>query len=1279
MGAGTSWAQTDVTATYITNAGFDVESDFQTGNVATGGSNQRKAVTGWSHSGGDTYTTGAAIGFGTSGQINGANLPATNADGGTTGGALTLNAAWTSHVWYSQEITLPAGNYTMKFQVNNVGKNEGWNNDPPLFTFTTSLNTFAGNVNSYPVNTWTEQTISFSLATETTGTIKIGYKSNNTGSGNTPKFVVDYVKAFYNSNYTATLQSAIDRATRLYARTNDTDLNNAINAAQSVLAAAGTAVDYQASIDDAVTTLRSVINTAQSSLVLEGEEDITYLLENANFESSTAITGGVCTYAYDCGVNGVFYSQMQQVEGWEVVGNDNGKAAGVFAFGSNAWLANKNYTASSVTSSIGENNALALVAAWSGTVRYKQAVTLPAGVYVLTVPVFNSNGGTAISKNLIGFVTDGGTEYLATTTQYPVGSTKTETINFTLEEETSGYISLGYTAGNTGSGNCPKMFIDAITIKYFTADKSALLAEINKAQTYQDVLNNDDLAAAIATAQGVYDNTQALQAAVDAQVTALEAAISAALQNIASGTNVTSLFVTNNSFEEGNAGWVWNNASDTGVKENSNATYTTEGVDGSYLFNTWNTNTDAKYVKQSLTGLPDGYYVLKALVASDEGNSVTIYAGEGSNVISASASGKGVFVEGLAGVGVPAEGALEIGATSTNWYKADNFRLIYYATEAEAQAVVDNYDLSVANAELAAAIQAAGAAQNEVSELLTIIGSYADPSHGDVLYSEVVRCSEKTALTGALTAANGVDTSDKDAVIAATAALETATTDFLEAVPAYERAEMAVAFATYQKLGLTTMQQYQLVGSLGIKLNNPTTKASDLVDPANTAIQGLVPYFVAAATVRVGFESGEYAPYNNVEGLQALVASEAIGTNPANYTNEQISEQCLFLVNYVWTQNTEDVDAIFNGTFAETGTGSNPKGWTRSNDGWGQQITGLTAEANGVAEGTTTAWYYNNNGAWQYGNDGVYVMPLAANTAYKLTFKYAKHGNDVNNWMKVSVLNSNNEGLAVVQYPGASDNTLYQSASAYFTTGEAGNYILSLEQSGNVHLTDVSLVKATSTTKALAESTSFTPELAYYENVELTRTIKGDGTWNTFVVPFDLSNEELKAAFGEDVAVAEYSETADGDNSTVNFNTMDTPAITANTPVLLKGNAGTSYTFSGKLLKTSEAKVEGTNFDFVGTYEATTTIAEGDYFIGGNKLWKSEGNTTIAGTRAYIKAKTTKAKVACFALDGGETTAINTVNGEGTKVNGYYNLNGQRVDNPKKGLYIVNGKKVLVK
>ena len=53
-----------------------------------------------------------------------------------------------------------------------------------------------------------------------------------------------------------------------------------------------------------------------------------------------------------------------------------------------------------------------------------------------------------------------------------------------------------------------------------------------------------------------------------------------------------------------------------------------------------------------------------------------------------------------------------------------------------------------------------------------------------------------------------------------------------------------------------------------------------------------------------------------------------------------------------------------------------------------------------------------------------------------------------------------------------------------------------------------------------------------------------------------------------------------------------------------------------------------------------------------------------------------------LSIDGGDATGINMVNGEGLKINGsevYYNLQGQRVLYPTKGLYVVNGKKVIIK
>lgn len=485
-------AQTDVTSTYLQNGGFDTSSDFQSGNIATGGSNQRKAVTGWSNYGGDTYTTGGCIGFGTDGQINGAAIPSTNSDGTADGGALTLNAAWQSSVYYSQEVTLPAGNYQFKFMVNNVGKNAEFEKDPTLFAFTTDKYTFCGNVHSYPVNTWTEQKIEFGLPEQATGTLKIGYKATNKGSGNTPKLVVDYVKAFYVSNYTSTLQAAINSAQALYARSNNADLNTAITHAQGVLAAADNTIAYQSTIDSEVTALESAMATALSTVVLLEGENISFMVENFDFESGTPVTVGITTYDYDCGNNGTYYSQQQTVEGWTIDANGNARSGGVFEFGGSPWLGSNgdSYKAPASGSESGQNKALGLVAVWSSTVQYKQPITLPAGAYVIEIPVYNTAGKTAFKKNLIGFVENGGIEHLATVKTYAEGSWITERITFNLNSETSGYLSLGYVAENSGSGGMPHLFVDYVKITYTSFLAAAKYAYDEALQAAKDATND---------------------------------------------------------------------------------------------------------------------------------------------------------------------------------------------------------------------------------------------------------------------------------------------------------------------------------------------------------------------------------------------------------------------------------------------------------------------------------------------------------------------------------------------------------------------------------------------------------------------------------------------------------------------------------------------------------------------------------------------------------------------------------------------------------------------
>lgn len=85
------------------------------------------------------------------------------------------------------------------------------------------------------------------------------------------------------------------------------------------------------------------------------------------------------------------------------------------------------------------------------------------------------------------------------------------------------------------------------------------------------------------------------------------------------------------------------------------------------------------------------------------------------------------------------------------------------------------------------------------------------------------------------------------------------------------------------------------------------------------------------------------------------------------------------------------------------------------------------------------------------------------------------------------------------------------------------------------------------------------------------------------------------------------------------------------------------------------------------------TLANGSKGLG---FYKYTG-ATLAANKAYIMTEPSNASEYLFSLDG-ETTGVNDVRSKKDDVRGdYYNLNGQKVPNPTKGLYIVNGKKVI--
>lgn len=258
--------------------------------------------------------------------------------------------------------------------------------------------------------------------------------------------------------------------------------------------------------------------------------------------------------------------------------------------------------------------------------------------------------------------------------------------------------------------------------------------------------------------------------------------------------------------------------------------------------------------------------------------------------------------------------------------------------------------------------------------------------------------------------------------------------------------------------------------------------------------------------------------------------------------------------------------------------------------------------------------------------------------------------------------------------------------TAEFTVGEDGKVKIEVgnykpsgvdNQAGWFGFGDVRLVRL-SEAVTLDEAVVNAVEAKEAADVTLKRTFVAN-KWNTLVLPFAVSDADVKTTFGAEAKVVVYS---NADDANINF-TTSTKGIEANVPVLIMPvavNAKNTYTFNGVSIVEAAPKADGTNYSFVGSYKPYD-LANDDYMLYADKWWKTEAGDSykIKAFRAYIKANTLVAAKQLNLVIDGQTTGLklNTVNGniEGET----YNIAGQRVANSYKGLVIKNGKKIFKK
>ncbi len=234
-------------------------------------------------------------------------------------------------------------------------------------------------------------------------------------------------------------------------------------------------------------------------------------------------------------------------------------------------------------------------------------------------------------------------------------------------------------------------------------------------------------------------------------------------------------------------------------------------------------------------------------------------------------------------------------------------------------------------------------------------------------------------------------------------------------------------------------------------------------------------------------------------------------------------------------------------------------------------------------------------------------------------------------------------------------------------------------------------------TVVLDENSTVAPTEATGVNVRVVRTINAS-TWSTICLPFDMSEEQVKAAFGDDVELADFTEWSseeddEGNIVGIEIGFAEIAEIEANHPCLIKVSSPIEeFTLDGIDIVVDEepmvqvGKKKAERGYLMGTYVANTTVPEYNLFLNNNLFWYSTGLTTMKAFRAYFEladvlteVEEANAKVRLVVGDD-EASALNTISVGNVEADGiWYTMDGRKLSGKptEKGIYIVNGKKVM--
>jgi hypothetical protein len=418
-----------------------------------------------------------------------------------------------------------------------------------------------------------------------------------------------------------------------------------------------------------------------------------------------------------------------------------------------------------------------------------------------------------------------------------------------------------------------------------------------------------------------------------------------------------------------------------------------------------------------------------------------------------------------------------------------------------------------------------------------------------------------------------------------------------------------------------------------------------------------------------GFETGDYAPYNNIDAFAKLYKAETAAGDKTKLTTmstsdyENANELYEAAKSATWTVNMEELNAVYDGTFFNAGNDAAPFGWRMTNStlGGGSHARVLIDDRLSVLNKTNSGFYArftessgnsSRGSMYYYGDTEGYTMPLKAGRLY-----YVKL--DVGGWG--SSEHTLNVGIpeSSVSLKTASDiangGTELNHVYKVFTVSKDGNYTIYLQSPGpdtNVHNVIVSNIEL----KSIAEKE--------------TRTTSLDG-FGTICLPYDFTVED-----------ATLYEIKEVEAVSVTLNKVEGDGV-AGTAYIYQATGSDGVTFSYKQGDLISTPTEGT---LTGVFESTN-VATGHYVLqnqgDGEQFYKvADGSTiTLNPFRAYLTASETASEEASALRISFEntTTGVEAVKALTDGEAQIYDLNGRKLSKLRKGINIVNGVKVIVK